>query len=46
MYKRQALHGALLFLHMYLEDQTLREELPGYAEYAERVKFRLIPWIW
>jgi protein-S-isoprenylcysteine O-methyltransferase Ste14 len=40
------LYGALMFLRTYLEDKTLREELPGYADYAERVKFRLIPWIW
>jgi protein-S-isoprenylcysteine O-methyltransferase Ste14 len=40
------LYSAMLFLRTYLEDKTLREELPGYAEYAERVKFRLIPWIW
>jgi protein-S-isoprenylcysteine O-methyltransferase Ste14 len=29
-----------------LEDRTLREELPGYREYAERVCYRLIPGIW
>jgi protein-S-isoprenylcysteine O-methyltransferase Ste14 len=40
------LYGALMFLRTYLEDKTLREELPGYTDYAERVKFRLIPWIW
>jgi protein-S-isoprenylcysteine O-methyltransferase Ste14 len=26
-----------------LEDQTLQEELPGYRDYARRVRFRLIP---
>lgn len=41
-----ALYGALMFLRTYLEDETLREELPGYAEYAERVKFRLLPGVW
>ncbi len=40
------LYGALMFLRTYLEDKTLRKDLPGYADYAERVKFRLIPWIW
>ena len=40
------LYGALMLLRTYLEDKTLQEELPGYAEYAERVKFRLIPWVW
>ena len=29
-----------------LEDKTLREELPGYAEYAQRVRYRLLPGIW
>ena len=29
-----------------LEDQTLRDELPGYSEYTLRVRYRLIPWIY
>ena len=29
-----------------LEDQTLQEELPGYKEYARRVRYRLLPWIY
>jgi protein-S-isoprenylcysteine O-methyltransferase Ste14 len=29
-----------------LEDKTLREELPGYAEYAQRVRYRLLPGLW
>ena len=29
-----------------LEDRTLQQELPGYREYAERVRFRLIPGIY
>jgi protein-S-isoprenylcysteine O-methyltransferase Ste14 len=29
-----------------LEDRTLREELPGFVEYANRVRFRLIPNLW
>ncbi len=41
-----ALYGVMMVLRTYLEDKTLREELPGYAEYAERVRFRLIPWVW
>src|SRR5512137_397242 len=28
-----------------LEDRTLRSELPGYKEYAERVRYRLLPGI-
>ncbi len=29
-----------------LEDRTLKAELPGYSEYAERVRFRLVPGVW
>jgi protein-S-isoprenylcysteine O-methyltransferase Ste14 len=29
-----------------LEDKTLQKELPGYREYAEQVRYRLIPGIW
>jgi len=29
-----------------LEDRMLRLELPGYADYATRVRFRLVPGIW
>lgn len=29
-----------------LEDSTLQKELPGYADYAARVKYRLFPGIW
>jgi protein-S-isoprenylcysteine O-methyltransferase Ste14 len=28
------------------EDRTLRAELPGYEEYAQRVRFRLVPGVW
>ena len=28
------------------EEKLLKEELPGYTEYTERVKYRLIPFIW
>lgn len=29
-----------------LEDRTLREELVGYAEYAQEVRHRLMPYVW
>lgn len=29
-----------------LEDRTLRRELAGYEEYARRVRYRLIPFVW
>ena len=36
----------VLVIRTRLEDETLQNELEGYREYAQRVKFRLIPWIW
>jgi protein-S-isoprenylcysteine O-methyltransferase Ste14 len=40
------LTGSLLVLRTIWEDQMLREELPGYKEYAQRVRYRLVPGIW
>lgn len=36
----------LLSGRTYMEDKTLKTELPGYNDYAQRVKYRLIPYIW
>lgn len=36
----------LLIIRTSLEDKTLRLELPGYEEYARRVRFRIIPGVW
>jgi protein-S-isoprenylcysteine O-methyltransferase Ste14 len=36
----------LLVLKTIWEDQTLREELAGYKEYAQRVRYRLVPGVW
>ncbi len=36
----------LLILRTALEDRTLQAELPGYAEYARRVRYRLLPGVW
>ena len=36
----------LLARRAVLEEGTLRAELPGYAAYMGRVKYRLIPYIW
>jgi protein-S-isoprenylcysteine O-methyltransferase Ste14 len=36
----------LLVVRTILEDRTLRTELPGYEEFAQRVRYRLIPWVW
>jgi len=37
---------AAIVIRTALEDQTLREELTGYRDYANRVRYRLIPGIW
>jgi protein-S-isoprenylcysteine O-methyltransferase Ste14 len=36
----------LLVVRTALEDQTLQAELPGYKEYAQRVRYRLVPGVW
>jgi len=41
-----ALNVALFVLRTALEDRTLQRELDGYAEYAQRVRYRLIPGVW
>lgn len=39
--------AALLFVvRTALEDKTLQEELDGYQDYAQRVRYRLLPGIW
>jgi protein-S-isoprenylcysteine O-methyltransferase Ste14 len=40
------LTGAAIVARTALEDATLRRELEGYAEYARRVQFRLLPGLW
>jgi protein-S-isoprenylcysteine O-methyltransferase Ste14 len=36
----------LLIVQTIWEDQTLRNELTGYREYAQKVRYRLIPGVW
>jgi len=36
----------LFIIRTALEDKTLQKELPGYKEYAQKVRYRLIPGIW
>jgi protein-S-isoprenylcysteine O-methyltransferase Ste14 len=36
----------LLVVRTALEDRTLRAELPGYEEYTQKTRYRLIPGIW
>jgi len=37
---------ACLVVRTFLEDRTLRKELPGYEDYARRVRWRLMPGVW
>jgi protein-S-isoprenylcysteine O-methyltransferase Ste14 len=41
-----AVASIITVIRTVLEDQTLQEELPGYRDYARRVRYRLIPWIY
>jgi protein-S-isoprenylcysteine O-methyltransferase Ste14 len=41
------LAGVILFVvRTALEDRTLQAELPGYSEYAQHTRYRLLPGIW
>ncbi|MGY3034884.1 protein-S-isoprenylcysteine O-methyltransferase Ste14 [Bradyrhizobium sp. USDA 4354] len=37
---------ALFAVRIPIEERTLREGLPGYTDYAARVRYRLIPGVW
>jgi protein-S-isoprenylcysteine O-methyltransferase Ste14 len=36
----------LLVMRIANEEQVLQKELPGYTEYMQKVKHRMIPWVW
>ncbi|MGC3989587.1 MAG: isoprenylcysteine carboxylmethyltransferase family protein [Chthoniobacteraceae bacterium] len=36
----------LFMVRIGVEEQFLRQELPGYVEYTQRVKYRLLPGVW
>jgi len=36
----------VIVLRLLEEEKFLRRSLPGYTEYCERVRFRLVPYIW
>ncbi|HNS64065.1 MAG TPA: isoprenylcysteine carboxylmethyltransferase family protein, partial [Anaerolineaceae bacterium] len=38
--------GAFFIIRTRLEDRFLQENLPGYREYAQKVRYRLLPGIW
>ncbi len=35
-----------LIARTWMEDNTLQKELTGYKEYAKKVRYRFVPWIW
>jgi protein-S-isoprenylcysteine O-methyltransferase Ste14 len=37
---------ALFIIRTAMEDKTLLNELPGYKEYGQKVRFRLLPGVW
>lgn len=41
-----ALMAVLMIVRTILEDRTLQAELPGYKEYTQRVRYRLLPGVW
>lgn len=41
-----ALGAGLVVVRTVLEDRALRDELPGYADYARWVRYRLVPGVW
>lgn len=41
-----ALSAAVTVVRTALEDRTLLDELPGYRDYAARVRYRLLPRVW
>ena len=40
------LTAVIFIIRTGLEDRTLRRELPGYEEYSQQTRFRLVPYVW
>ena len=41
-----AFYPAIIIVRLKDEEDLLTRELPGYAEYKQKVKYRIIPFIW
>ena len=41
-----ALVAVVLVIRTALEDRTLLAELPGYRQYAQQTRYRLVPGVW
>ena len=40
------LTSLLMIVRTALEDKTLQAELPGYVEYTQHTRYRLLPGVW
>ena len=40
------IRSALIALRIRGEEQVLRDGLPGYVAYTQKVRYRLIPFVW
>jgi protein-S-isoprenylcysteine O-methyltransferase Ste14 len=38
--------GLTLVIRLVFEERTLRDGLPGYAEYIGQTRCRIVPWVW
>lgn len=41
-----AFYPAIIVIRLLDEEKLLTQELPGYADYKQKVKYRLIPFVW
>ena len=41
-----AFYPAVIVVRLKDEEELLTKELPGYAEYKQKVKYRIIPFVW
>jgi protein-S-isoprenylcysteine O-methyltransferase Ste14 len=41
-----AIYPLLIIQRIHNEETLLAAELPGYTDYQQRIRYRLIPWIW
>jgi protein-S-isoprenylcysteine O-methyltransferase Ste14 len=36
----------LICIRTYREDKMLKDELTGYLEYTQKIRYKLVPWVW
>jgi protein-S-isoprenylcysteine O-methyltransferase Ste14 len=41
-----AFYPAIIVVRLKAEEELLTKELPGYVEYKQKVKYRIIPFVW